>query len=406
MTVATAPHPQIRQVPYTTVFGKLLEAKSPVVVNVGGAGSSKSYSIAQLLVMRFAQNEGIQIGVCRKTFPALRITAYKLIVDLLIDYGYYSRVQHNKVEQTIRLGKSLIYFFSLDEPEKIKSAEFNLLWMEEANEFSYGDFIALKTRLRAPIKGDVINQIYLSLNPIDENNWIAKQLVTQEDVEVIHSTYHDNPFLDGAYIALLENLVREDPNYYRIYVLGEWGKLENLIYPRYRVVDEWPREVGAWAYGLDFGYVNPTALVRAGIRENEIYLEECLYQTHLTNSDLIERLTHLERADIYADSAEPQRIEEIVRAGHAVYPAEKDVQLGLDLVRRQNLCITKGSVNLLKEIRGYQRKVTRDGVVLEEPVKFNDHLMDATRYVLYGIIKRFGFPTASTASVGLPVWKF
>ncbi len=77
------------------------------------------------------------------------------------------------------------------------------------------------------------------------------------------------------------------------------------------------------------------------------------------------------------------RIEEISRAGFNVYESQKEVKDGLDFVKRQKLHIHEDSVNLLDEIRGYKYKESRDGIVLEEPVKFRDHLMDSLRYALY-----------------------
>lgn len=383
------------EVKNTPLVRKTRDSSKKCVVNVGGAGSSKSYSIAQLLIAKLINEDNKRIGICRKTFPALRMTAMALTLDLLKQYGIYNPSRHNKTANTYTYRNTVIQFFSLDEWTRIKSANFNYIWMEEANEFTFDDYIALKLCLRNPTLEDEPNHMYLSLNPIDENNWIAKKLQYEEDVEIIHSTYKDNPFLDEDYRKVLHQLINEDENYYRIYVLGEWGKLENLIYTNYEVVDSLPKEYQVMAYGLDFGYVNPTALIKVCMVDRDIYLDERIYRAHITNSDLIQMLSNEDRGDIYADSAEPDRIEEISRAGYNVYPAMKDVQLGIDLCKRQKLYITKDSVNLLKEIRGYQRKVDKAGVVLEEPVKFNDHLMDGMRYVIYGLTDRFGFATAT-----------
>jgi len=374
----------VKQVKVTDVFVKTLSSPKQFVVNVGGAGSSKSYSIAQLLIQILFNEQNHKIAIGRKTFPALRMTAYKLVIDLLKDYGLYKLDCHNKTENIYvnPLKNSSIQFFSLDDPEKIKSADFNDIWLEEANEFTYEDYLVLKMRLRAP--SSKMNKLYLTLNPIDENNWIAMKLSKDPTVDIIRSTYKDNPFLTPEYIAILENLINEDANYYRIYVLGEWGKLENIIYPNWQVIDEMPGEFQQQAYGLDFGYVNPTALAHIGIIDKDLYIDELLYQTQMTNSDLISRLLTFPRLDIYADSAEPQRIEELKRSRLNCYPADKDVKLGIDLVKRQNIKITKRSINIIKEIRGYQRKKDKDGNVLEEPVKFNDHILDAIRYGVMG----------------------
>ena len=85
---------------------------------------------------------------------------------------------------------------------------------------------------------------------------------------------------------------------------------------------------------------------------------------------------------IYADCAEPARIEEMKRHNLNVFPADKSVKDGIDYVKRQKLYITSNSSNILKEIRGYSYK-QKDGHSIDEPIKLNDHTMDAIRYAIY-----------------------
>ena len=205
------------------------------------------------------------------------------------------------------------------------------------------------------------------------------------NVDVIHSTYHDNPFVTQDYINIVEGLIEEDPNFYRIYALGEWGRLENIIFSKWDTIDHMPADFKQERYGIDFGYENPTTVLHIGITSYEMCVDELLYQTHMTNADLIEFLKTLpHRLDIYADSAEPQRIEELCRAGFRCYPSIKDVHLGIDTVKRFNLHITERSIHTIKEIKGYHRKKDKDGHILEDPVKFDDHAMDALRYAVMG----------------------
>ena len=93
---------------------------------------------------------------------------------------------------------------------------------------------------------------------------------------------------------------------------------------------------------------------------------------------------------IMADSAEPQRIQEICDAGFNCIgvskvshePNKSWVSVGIDRVKRKRLHITKRSVNVLKEIRGYKWKQDKDENVLDEPLKFRDHALDAIRYYI------------------------
>ena len=349
----------------------------------GGAGSGKSFSIAQLFIRRLYEEDNIRMLVLRKTLPALRITAYQLIRDLLREYDLPFTL--NKSEMLIRNGTNEILFKSLDDPEKIKSYEGNYLWIEEATEISYEDFTQLNLRLRRK-NTEHINQMYLTFNPISRFHWINMQLIESisEDIAIHHSTYKDNPFLSKEYITELEGLT--DENYYKIYTLGEFGELKNIIYSNYIVEDFSLMGFKEKIYGVDFGYNNPNAVIEAGIKDNEYYLSERLYETHMTNQDLIVKLKEIikpRNSTIIADSAEPARIDEIKRAGFDIHPASKSVKDGIDHIKSQKLHINKNSINLISELRGYKYKEDKDGNILEDQVKFRDHLTDAMRYAIY-----------------------
>ena len=120
---------QTRQILVTKVFTQLYNANKTVVVCRGGARSSKSYSIAQLLVQKLTSERNKKILVSRKTMPSLKITAMRDILTLLKDYGYYSYCDHNKTDSTLtyRPTGSFIYFCSVDDPEKIKSTGWNYI---------------------------------------------------------------------------------------------------------------------------------------------------------------------------------------------------------------------------------------------------------------------------------------
>jgi len=386
-----------REVQYTNVFARNRASKSRIVVNVGGSGSSKSHSIAQLFIEKFVTERDKQFVVARKTMPALRRSSYALIVELMREYCIYDHVAHNKTDNVITLphNNNSMWFMGLDEPTKAKSIAggVSYFWLEEADEFTLDDYLAFKLQLRRPTKVEP-NQCFLTLNPVDGNGWIPQTLIQQEDVEVIHSTVLDNEFADPDYRDSLMKMAGEDENYYRVYVLGEWGRLENLIFTNYTLVDSLPEKWDAWCYGLDFGYTHPTALMKVVSSDQKLYWHEVLCQPKLTNADLIERLSHFERGDIYADWAEPQRIQEISNAGYVILKANKDVKLGIDVCRRQTIHITKGSITTLKQIRGYHRKKDAGGVILDDPVKIDDDTLDAGRYGTLGITQRFGFATA------------
>ena len=401
-----------KEVSYTELFELSLKAPLPIVVNVGGAGSSKSYSIAQIFVYKLLNEQNKTFGVFRHTFPALRMTAMGLILDLLKEYGIYRESAHNKTANTYTYQTNIIWFASLDESEKIKSTNFNYIWVEECNEISYEDFIILKLRLRAPTTEAEPNRFYLSLNPSDSTGWVPNKLTgtefkgktykgLEEDVWVIHSTWEDNPFLDRAYIKIIQDLVSQDEGFYRVYALGLWGRLEGKIYSNYTIIPEmidFKDQPVHWAYGLDFGYSSISTLIKVTIWKEQTFVEEMFYKTGWTNADIIEALSHLPRGDIYGDPSSKQTIKEIVQAGYSAFEGIKDVKASIDLCKRQKFFIPRNSINLLKEIQNYSWKrnpkaTGEDDKFIGEPIKYRDHAMDAMRYGVWGLVSRYGFPT-------------
>ena len=385
-----------KEIGYTDIFERNRNSTARTVVNVGGSGSSKSHSVAQLMIAKFISEENKQFVIARKTMPALKRSSYALIVELMEEYGIYKYVHHNKTDHVITIpqkGNSM-WFMGLDEPSKAKSiaSGVSYFWLEEADEFSQEDYLAFKLQLRRLTKKEV-NQCFLTFNPVDGNGWIPTKLILLDNVEVIHSTVLDNPYADKEYVQTLKDMAKEDDNFYRVYFLGEWGRLENLILTNYETVDALPEKWDAWCYGLDFGYTHPTALMKVVVSDKKLYWDEVLCQSKLTNSDLIERLSHFEHGDIYADWAEPQRIQEIRNAGYTVINANKDVKMGLDVCKRQTIYITKRSITTIKQIRGYHRKKDSNGIILDEPVKIEDDTIDSGRYGTMGITERFGFAT-------------
>ena len=346
------------------------------VINQGGTGSSKTYSLAQLFLLMLVTGKKVLLTVARKTLPALRATAMRDFFDIMKASNLYRVERHNKSNNNYVYKDAEIEFISIDEAHKIRGRKRQYLWLNEANEFPYEDFRQLNLRTE--------KQVYMDFNPSDEYHWIYDHILTRKDCAFIQSTYRDNPFLEKRRVQEIELLRNMDQNYWRIYGLGERGISELKIYSHWQYCDKLPDNPDEIIYGLDFGYNNATALVKIPIKDQNIFTQELIYKSYLTNAQLIEEIKskNVGNGVIYADCAEPQRIEEIRKAGFNVKAADKDVNKGIDAVKTHAWYITKESVNTLKEVKSYAWK-EKDGKALDEPVKVNDHLMDAIRYAVH-----------------------
>ena len=348
----------------------------------GNRGGGKSTTIANKFIKDTIENPLSKSLAVRKTSPSLKITIIRMIKEELLKWG----IPYKMVADNITFPNgSLIDFQSLyltggGRNERIKSATYDRIWGEEPTEFTLEDFYNLDEILRGN-KGH--NQMILTFNPPARNtNPVYKWYdIQKERADRVFFDNHNNPYIPKEYLEQLDRLKEHDVGRHKRYALGEWGvdTTQALVYPKWNSVNEFP-ECEQIIYGMDFGFNNPSAIVKIGIRENEIYCQELLYQRHLTNGELIKEMDKLDiRDSIYADSAEPARIREIGEAGYDIHSANKKVLEGIEAVKSYIINIVN-SPNMEEEIREYAFKRDRAGNILEDPVKFNDHDMDSMRY--------------------------
>lgn len=371
---------------FNPAFLPFLDTLGRYEIFYGGAGSGKSRFAAQKNIIK-ACRQRRKILVVRKVGRTLRDSVFAEIREVLTAWGLAEYCNVNLTGMTIALPNgSLFLFKGADDPEKIKSIQgLTDIWIEEATELTKADFTQLDLRLRA-VKDP---QLILTFNPVNVTHWIKKHFFDQDrGATILKTTYQDNRFLDPGYRELLENLKEEDFYFYQVYALGEWGTLGELILTNY-VIEEYdtnPEHYKNVHSGLDFGFVEPSALVQIGERDGDLYVLDELYRAKLTNQELIdavEALDHVKDYPIVADSAEPDRIKEFQQRGFKITGAKKGKgykKYAIDTLRRRKIHIHPQFVNFKNEIGAWQYKKTADGTVLEEPVEFNDHLMDALIY--------------------------
>ena len=371
------------QLNHTIVFTKNMNAYNKgirFIINQGGTRSSKTYSIMQLLLFLCLTQKDLRVSVVRKTLPALKASAMIDFYDIMNEWKQYNIKNHNKTEQryTFNNGSS-IEFIGIDKGQKVRGRKRDILYCNEANELTQDDFIQLNMRTN--------KAVFLDFNPSDNESWLY-DLLKKDESCLIKSTYKDNIFLEESLVEQIEDLINVDENYYKVYVLGERPIATTRIYTHFKSYDFF-EEFKDSCYGLDFGYNHPCALIESSFDGNKVYVREIIYRSKLTTADLITLMNELgvdKRKHIYCDSARPEVIEEIKRAGYRASGSDKAVKAGIDKVKSMEVFIHSESVNLWKEFKLYSWKSV-NGVILDEPVKLNDDGMDAMRYSIHSHIK-------------------
>lgn len=375
----------------TEVFERNMQSDARLVLNEGGTRSSKTISIAQKYVCRLIGGRNWRGSIVRKAMPALRSTAMRDVVTLLKQYGIYREDDHNKTENIYTYRYTLdgvtyeneLEFFPADDEQKSRGRERDDLWINEANELGLDEFRQLALRTKG--------QITMDYNPVDDYHWIEESIKRRSDFELIHSTFYDNPFLGDVTIREIEALQQADENYWRVFGLGLKPVNGTRIFTHWQLVDEMP-ECDEYIYGIDFGFNNATAIVKVGIKDGVYYWHELFYASHHTNAMLIERMHALVAEGAltydmqgYGDSEDPARIAELQEAGFNVEGAAKEagsVRNGILFIKAHQWYITKESTNTIDNAKNYMWK-TKGEKILDEPVKENDHALDAGRMAMW-----------------------
>lgn len=388
----------------TPVFVENYETDARLVVNRGGTRSSKTYSLAQLHIQKLISEPNKRFLISRKTFPALRTSAMSDVIDLLKEYGLYESAWHNKTEHTFEYPptESKLYFISIDDEQKIRGPEWNYAWFNEANEMTYDDFKQVNMRLSRESEDGKPNQFFFDFNPDDEDIWLNRKIEqsTQYDFNLIHSTYEDNTFLDAETIRTIKQFQEHDPEFWKIYGLGLYGRRAGQIFHNWQLVPTFPdpNECQWIEYGLDFGFSNhPSALLKVAFAHGELYWQGQFYETGLTNQMISEKLhqNRIKKDDIIvADSAEPKSIAELRKDGWKVLPAEKgrdSINYSINLLQQYTINIVDGDPDLKKEMRNYKWEQDKNGDYLNKPIDAHNHYIDGGRYVAMRKLKNQAF---------------
>ena len=365
---------------HTNVFSRnysaLTDDKIRFVVNQGSTRSSKTYSLCQLIIVYCLNNPNKIVSIVRKSFPSLRSTVMRDMIEILTDLKIYQENKHNRTENIYSFNNGArIEFFSLDDPQKIRGRKRDVLWCNESNELSFEDFNQLNFRTS--------EKLFFDFNPSDSEHWLY-DILNKEDATLIHSTYKDNTFLPNSLVKEIEDLINVDQDYYNIYALGLPSKSNHTIFNHQKPYVEELLNYDEVIYGLDFGFQHPTALVECSFREDIVYSKEIIYESYLTTEDLIVKMKSLnisKSARIVCDYARPEIIEELRREGYNCHNAIKNVKEGIDAVKSYKVFYHHDSKNMAKEFRNYKWKVIGERLQ-DEPVKLWDDAMDALRYAI------------------------
>jgi phage terminase large subunit len=361
----------------TTVFETLLNSDKRINIFQGSSRASKTYNILIFFIYKLLNEDNKTLSIVRKTLPALKGSVLRDLKEILIKFDLYNQNDWHSVDGFYQLGSNMIEWFSVDDETKLRGRKRDYLFINEATEVSYDEYIQLMLRTS--------DLTVMDLNPSLWKSWIY-DLEGQPDVNYNITTYKDNPFLSEVQVQEIEKLQHRDPNLWRVFGLGERGLPTKMVFSHQQKYSTLPEGSKLLGYGIDFGFQDPCTLIQVHKNGESIYCKELLYLRNITIPDFIYKIKDLDinlKDDFICDSANPQSIEELRRQGINAKPVKKNSILhGIDLIKRNNFFIHESSTNLEQELLSYVWKTDKNGNNLDEPVDNNNHLIDPLRYVL------------------------
>ena len=358
----------------------------------GGAGSGKSYAVAQYYILGALSSKTRRYLCVRKIARTLRQSVFPLFKEIIAGMGLTSFFKCNESEMSFTcVTGSQFILLGLDDPEKIKSIQgITDVWGEEATELTEADIDQLNLRMRGGVEA---KRMILTFNPIINTHWLKRRFFDSPSPEVhtYKTTYRDNHFLDDAYVLQLESLKDRDENFWKVYAQGEWGEQGDAVFTRYIIhdFDYGANELESVAYGIDFGFNHASAVECCGMKDGDLYVFDEFYRKGLTNRELIDHVKEFDPSFLshkfIADSAEPARILEFQKADFDMKAAVKgprSLKDGIDWLRSLMIHVHKSKCpHLAAEIGSYQYRVDKaSGQRIDEFVEFNDDCIAALRY--------------------------
>lgn len=376
----------------------------------GSAGSGKSVDTAQNYILRLMQDKGRNLVCIRKsditnrdsTFAELTGAIYRMFGDKAERYW---QINMSPLKLTCRANGNQIIFRGMNDDkqrEKLKSITFQRgkltdVWCEEATELTQADVEIIDDRLRGELPPGQFYQIRMTFNPVNKNHWIKKVFFDIPDDNVLthHSTYLMNRFIDDAYRERMERRKIVDPEGYQIYGLGEWGEIGGLILHNWEIkeISQNINDYDDIAIGQDFGFNHANAILLLGIKDDNIFILDEIYEHEKDTSEIIQKAIVKAipaKKQMWCDSAEPDRIKEWTKAGFRARGVDKggskgSVNAQIDWLKQRHIYVHPHCVNTIKEMQQWKwKKDEKTGEYLDEPVPIMDDAMSALRYGVEG----------------------
>lgn len=323
-----------------------------LIINSGGQGSSKSYSILQAIYKISQKYEyPLKITFCSYALPHLKQGIVSDFDRILTEEGLNLGVVKSRPEQPVyKIGNATINTYGIEgNLAMAHGPRRDILFINECNrKISYEVYDQLFSRSKITI---------VDFNP-DREFWLHTKVIPNFQHVMIKSTFLDNPYLPEG--ELNNILAKKDKkgfeNWWRVYGMGELGKYEGMIFDNW-VYGDFDTSL-PFCYALDWGYYpDPIAISKIAVdySRKRIYAKEIFSGTEINNIDQLFKSVGIQKHDlIICDTNEPRTRANLVNAGYNIQNAVKlEVVEDIREMKEYEIVVTEDSYNMITALNNY-----------------------------------------------------
>ncbi len=367
-------------------------------VYYGGRGSAKSHSFAAALLIMGAQRK-LRILCCREFMQSMADSVHKLLADKIDELGLSSFYEVQKTTIKGANGTEFMFKGLKHSVQEIKSTEgVDICWVEEAQGVSEASWEVLVPTIRA--EG---SEIWISFNPKSADDPTYQRFIVKAPAGSIvrKVNWDSNPWFPATLDAERRHMLETDPDGYAHIWDGNVVAVSDAIVFR----GKW--QAGAFEppagarlrFGADWGFSqDPTVLVRCWEAGGDLWIDHEAYGVGVDFGELpalFDTVPGSRQWPIYADCARPETISWMARQGFRISAASKwsgAVEDGIaHLKGYKNIHIHERCKHAMQEAALYSYRVDKNTKEpLPEILDKNNHIWDAVRYSLNGVIKKPG----------------
>ena len=363
------------------------------VVNAGRRFGKSVVAVEELLFA--AVTKEANVAYCAPTYLQAREIAWALLKKRVEDFSV-REINETRLEMLInnQVGStSKITLKGWESVESLRGLAFDFLVLDEVA--MYRNFSTGWEEVVRPTLTDRKGKVLFISTPKGFNFWyeLYGKEAKDQDYKSFHFTSYDNPYipkdeLDKAKTELTEDRFAQE-------ILADFRKTEGLVYKefdrsKHLYKDTIFNQVSYFA-GIDFGFTNPTAVLHIyKDTDNRFYVAREHYKTNKTDEEIADYVSGCKFNYVYPDPEAPSSIEALRKRGiniREVVKGKDSIRNGISIVRelfkQGRLFIHESCGNLIWELETYSYPEKKDMKnEYEDPIKENDHALDALRYAL------------------------